>query len=65
LAVLPDSGRAVLIENERKVLRKDLPEKKKFAGKSRIVSLGHQPPPSLVFRASSQPISKDRWKKRP
>lgn len=48
----------MLIENETKVLQKNLQEKKKkFAGESGTVSLGHQPLPSLRVAASLQPIS--------
>lgn len=46
----------MLIENETKVLQKNLQEKKKFAGESGTVSLGHQPLPSLQVAASLQPI---------
>lgn len=47
----------MLIENETKVLPKNLQEKKRFAGKSRIVSFGHQPLSSPLVGASLQPIS--------
>lgn len=48
----------MLIENETKVLQKNLQEKK-FAGERGTVSLGHQPLPSLQVAASLQPISND------